>query len=281
MGSLEFSGEGRLGVVEVKAAVYNLNKLDVFHLFKEVLGFVLYMHEQIPTCLQHMEREFDSLKEEYGQLETSNSDEVDRKVTFQRKNKMKRTDIKQRIKKLEKLMNCISGLLSAMREAIDEIPNFWGFMLVLGGSLSRPEYVYEVFFDHVTLDPCSAKDSSTSKIGDILSRKAIQALLTNTAENFSYSGPKKLFLLIKCPSSFNLPLHFLPKRDYRYSKKVCPIKLYIKGKVGDQSMNDVPSKSEKPSFGCSAAYFNETDMIWYQCRHSVKGLVSKSEETDC
>lgn len=33
-------------------------------------------------------------------------------------------------------------------------------------------------------------------------------------------GPTKLFVLVRASSSFNLPLHFLPKRDFRYSKKV-------------------------------------------------------------
>lgn len=38
--------------------------------------------------------------------------------------------------------------------------------------------------------------------------------------SYLFIGPSKLFLLVKAPSSFNLPLHFLPKRDFRYSKKV-------------------------------------------------------------
>ena len=33
-------------------------------------------------------------------------------------------------------------------------------------------------------------------------------------------GPIKLFVLIKAPSSFNQPMHFLPKRDFRYNRKV-------------------------------------------------------------
>lgn len=36
----------------------------------------------------------------------------------------------------------------------------------------------------------------------------------------TFSGPSKLFLLIKAPASFCLPVHFLPKRDFKYSKKV-------------------------------------------------------------
>lgn len=33
-------------------------------------------------------------------------------------------------------------------------------------------------------------------------------------------GPSKLFLLVKAPASLSLPSHFLPKRDFRYHKKV-------------------------------------------------------------
>lgn len=33
-------------------------------------------------------------------------------------------------------------------------------------------------------------------------------------------GPTKLFLLVKAPSYLNLPLHFLPKREFRQNKKV-------------------------------------------------------------
>lgn len=35
-----------------------------------------------------------------------------------------------------------------------------------------------------------------------------------------FAGPSKLFLLVKSSSTFNVPLHFLPKRDFRYGKKV-------------------------------------------------------------
>lgn len=35
-----------------------------------------------------------------------------------------------------------------------------------------------------------------------------------------FLGPTKLFLLVKAPVSFSQPMHFLPKRDYKYNKKV-------------------------------------------------------------
>jgi hypothetical protein len=47
-------------------------------------------------------------------------------------------------------------------------------------------------------------------------QKQIQGLYFS----YIFIGPSKLFLLVKAPSSFNLPLHFLPKREFRYSKKV-------------------------------------------------------------
>lgn len=30
----------------------------------------------------------------------------------------------------------------------------------------------------------------------------------------------KLFLLVKAPATLKLPMHFLPKRDFKYHKKV-------------------------------------------------------------
>ncbi|KAF5938345.1 hypothetical protein HYC85_022604 [Camellia sinensis] len=50
--------------------------------------------------------------------------------------------------------------------------------------------------------------------------QAIRTLISNGAGSDSYTGAQPyFFLLVKAPSSFNLPLHFLPKRDFRYSKK--------------------------------------------------------------
>jgi len=38
-----------LGLVEVQAAAAALRRSEVFHVVKELVGFVLYMHHQIPS----------------------------------------------------------------------------------------------------------------------------------------------------------------------------------------------------------------------------------------
>jgi len=38
-----------LGLVEVEAAAAALRRSEVFHVVKELVGFVLYMHHQIPS----------------------------------------------------------------------------------------------------------------------------------------------------------------------------------------------------------------------------------------
>ena len=38
-----------LGLVEVQAAAAALRRSEVFHVMKELVGFVLYMHHQIPS----------------------------------------------------------------------------------------------------------------------------------------------------------------------------------------------------------------------------------------
>jgi hypothetical protein len=38
-----------IGLVEVQAAAAALRRSEVFHVVKELVGFVLYMHHQIPS----------------------------------------------------------------------------------------------------------------------------------------------------------------------------------------------------------------------------------------
>ncbi|XP_020593228.1 uncharacterized protein LOC110033546 [Phalaenopsis equestris] len=282
MGSLESSGEATLGFKEIRIAAESLSRSDMFHLVKELLGFILYTHHQIPAVLQHLEHEFNGLKEDYKQLELLHSTGVERKeknIYFHRKANMRKNEVKSSIKKLEKLMSSISTLFSALQEAIDGIPDFHGVTFLLGGSPARPQHVYEIFFSHFGVNSDNVNHITKSKVAEALSRKVVRALMSNDAGS-SISGPTKLFLMIKCPCTFNLPLHFLPKRDFRCNKKVLPFKLHIKSKMGDQIMKDLHYNSGNTN-SSSLADMVANDMIWYQCRHAVKGLAFKSHETDC
>nr|CAB3477211.1 unnamed protein product [Digitaria exilis] len=224
-----------LGPVEVQAAAAALGRSEVFHVVKELVGFVLYMHHQIPSVLQSLENEFASLKEEMTEMTLQ---PAELKQSDQRKYNTRKREVRRRIKKHEKLMNGISALLCALQQALDEVSNIEGVVLILGGSLVRPLFVYDITISHGAFDSGSAKDHALTKLAQSVSRKAIRALVSCGAGSVSYTGPSKLFLLVRCSSTLNLPLDFLSKRDFRYSKKVVPLQVHIKcSKAGGQGNN--------------------------------------------
>lgn len=214
------SGDGEprgLGLVEVQAAASALQRSEVFHVVKQLLGYVLYMHHQIPSVLQNLENEFSALKEEITEMALP---PAELKPSDQRKYNTRKREVRRRIKKQEKLMIGISTLLSSLQQALDEVPSIEGVVLILGGSLVRPLFVYDITISHGGFDSGSAKEHATTKLAQSVSRRAIRALISSGAGSLSYTGPTKLFLLVRCPCTLNLPLDFLPKRDFRYSKKV-------------------------------------------------------------
>ena len=81
--------------------------------------------------------------------------------------------MKQGIKRLEKLMNSISSLLSAIQNMLTETPNIQRVVLVLGGSLVRPQHVYEILFPHGRFVSASANDCSKKKAAVALSKKVL------------------------------------------------------------------------------------------------------------
>lgn len=280
---MESSGERSLGFTEIETTAESLRRSDIFHVVKEVLGFILYMHQQIPVVLQQLEHEFNSLKEEFKQLDlphNTQAEKRDGKTSFRRKTNMRKNEVKSSIKKLEKLMSSLSTLCSALQEAIDTSPGIQGVTFLLGGSLARPHYVYEMFFSRFRINSDSAKDNIKSKVAEVISRKVVRGLISTGAGSLTFPGPTKLILLIKCTRAFSSPLHFLPKRDFRYNKKVLPIKLHIKCKYGDQAMTNSHYNPEENKSSLSAD-IDVNDMIWYQCRHTIKGLALKSQEAEC
>ncbi|KQK04372.1 hypothetical protein BRADI_2g13200v3 [Brachypodium distachyon] len=202
------------GLVEVQVATAALRRSEVFHIVKELLGFVLYMHHQIPSVLQNLENEFTDLKEEMTEMAIP---PAELKPSDQRKYNTRKREVRCRIKKRQKLMNGISTLLSALQQALDEVSRIEGIALILGGSLVRPLFVYDITVSHGRFDSGGTKEHATTKLAQSVSRKAIRALISGGAGSLSYTGPTKLFLLVRCPCTLNLPLDFLPKRDFRYS----------------------------------------------------------------
>ncbi|KAJ0980717.1 hypothetical protein J5N97_008972 [Dioscorea zingiberensis] len=257
---MESSGEGggqAVGFTEIETSAEALGRSEISHIVKEILGFILYMHRQIPSVLQNLEQEFDALKEEYRRLgEGSVVGFEEPRASWRRKHNWRKREVKRGIKRLEKLMNSVSRLVSAFREAIDGVSEIQSVAFLLGGSPLRPRYVYELEFSSGGFDSCGAEDCGKTKLAEALSRKAIRALISNGAGSASYLGPTKLYLLVKCSSTFNLPMHFLPKRQFKHPKKVVPFKLHVKCKTTSASTIDC----------------NQAEVIWFQCTHAIKGI---------
>ncbi|XP_077218733.1 non-structural protein [Tasmannia lanceolata] len=265
-----------LGFLEIEAATAKgLAPSTIFHILKEIIGFVLYMHQQIPNVLQHLELEFDTLRKDCKNLESVPTN-IELKISSRRKHNGRIREVKQGIRKLEKLMNSISSLLSAIQLTLHEVPDIQRVILILGASVIRPLHVYEIFFSHGRDVFEGENDSTKSKVADSLSRKVIRALVSNGAGGGSYAGPMKLFLLVKAPATSNLAQHFLPKRDLKYSKKIVPFRLHIKCKIHDRYMDESHHTSQA-SDSTSLLDSSSNEMIWFQSKHTIKGLACKAQ----
>ncbi|OVA05755.1 hypothetical protein BVC80_9037g4 [Macleaya cordata] len=273
-------GEGRSEEMEftvIDTAVETLEKSVIFHVVKEIIGFILYMHQQIPAILQDITLEFDTMQTECKDLESVlTQSEV--KSSLRRKHNGRMREVKQGIKRLEKLMKAVSNIQTALQLMLNEVHGIEGVILVLGASPIRPQHVYEMSFFHGRVVAESTTDYTKSRMAEALSRKAIRALISSGAGSVSYAGQTKLFLLMKAPATLNMPLHFLPKRDFRYSKKIIPVRLRIKCKVQDQDMSvshhASATSQSRSSISCPDSTSN--DLIWFQCRHTIKGLPYKT-----
>uniref|UniRef100_A0A0E0L069 Protein kish-A n=1 Tax=Oryza punctata TaxID=4537 RepID=A0A0E0L069_ORYPU len=158
-----------LPLVEVQAAA-SLRRSEVLYVVKELLGFVLYMHHQIPAVLQNLENEFASLKEEMTEMALP---PAEMKPSDQRKHNTRKREVRRRIEKQEKLMNGLSSVFSALQKALDEVPSIEGVLLILGGSLVRPLFVYDITISHGRFDAGSANEHGASKLAQSVSRKVV------------------------------------------------------------------------------------------------------------
>ncbi|KAL7582186.1 hypothetical protein Lser_V15G41691 [Lactuca serriola] len=271
---MEGGGSSEMEFADLEVAADSIDASVMFHLVMDILGFVLYMHQQIPSILQDVNLEFDALHTEYKDLEVVLA-ETDMKASQRRVQNGRKREVKHGIKRLQKLMNNISNAQTALKLVFSEIPHVEAVILVLGGSPARPQHVYELCFSHGQDTLSDACDFTKTKAAEGISRKAIRTLVSRGAGSASYGGPSKLFLLIKAHSSFNAPLHFLPKRDFRYNKKIVPMRLRIKCRNQD---HEIPALSSDPQPADSNNMMSSTsnDYIWFQCRHVIKGLVCKT-----
>ncbi|XP_050204075.1 uncharacterized protein LOC126654073 isoform X2 [Mercurialis annua] len=210
-------------------------------------------------------------------MTTAAAEQTEAKASIRRQQISRRREVRLGIQRFEKLMNAISGIETALKLIISENPKIESFILILGATPLRPLHVYELSFLHGSNSVLSAStDFTTNKAAEALARKAVRALITNGAGSGSYPGPSKLFLLVKAPSSFNLPLHFLPKRDFKYSKKIVPVRLRVKCKSRGLQM-DAPDCARQNSSSISLRDSLSEELIWFQCRHVVKGIACATQ----
>ncbi|KAL0371320.1 UNVERIFIED_CONTAM: hypothetical protein Sangu_0450100 [Sesamum angustifolium] len=270
----EGEGSPEMEVTNIDIAAESLDSSAVFHVVIDILGFILFMHQQIPSVLQDMTKEFDELRTEFEELEVELANSEVNSISTRRKQAARKREVKMGIRRLEKLMNCISNLKTALQLMIAEAPNVEKISLVLGPSPLRPLHVYELSFSHgrtVSADFCR------SKVAETLSRKAIRTMISRGVGSDSCAGPTKLFLLVKAPSYISLPLHFLPKRGLRQNRKTVPFRLRFRCRTR------VPERIAQPcDFASSVGLLDSTskDLIWFQCRHTIKGLASRTSNPE-
>ncbi|CAA3006184.1 Hypothetical predicted protein [Olea europaea subsp. europaea] len=268
---MEGEGSSEMEFTNIETTAESLDTSVIFHVVIDILGFILFMHQQIPSVLQDISQEFDELRAEYNDLVDLTPQSEVKAVSLRRKQAARRREVKMGIRRLEKLMNTISNLKTAVQVMITEVPNLETIILVLGPSPLRPLHVYELCFLQGRI---VSGDFGRSKVTEGLSRKAIRTLISRGAGSDSYAGPTKLFVLVKAPSSFNIPMHFLPKREFRYNRKIVPFRLRFKRRTQNLEMDADPNDCQTAT---SAGFLDSpsTDLIWFQCRHTIKGLASR------
>lgn len=67
---------------------------------------------------------------------------------------------------------------------------------------------------------CAGSNSYAGYMLGLVCKDCLTCWLLEPKWDVLFLGPTKLFLLVKAPASFSQPVHFLPKRDFRYNKKV-------------------------------------------------------------
>lgn len=87
-------------------------------------------------------------------------------------------EVRQGIKRMEKLMNSVSGFQAAIKLLISETPNIQEVLLILGATPLRPQYVYELCFLNKKVVVRGADDFDKHKAAEVLSRKVFVNCLT-------------------------------------------------------------------------------------------------------
>lgn len=94
--------------------------------------------------------------------------QAEMKASLRRKHVSRKREVKQGIKRLEKLMSTIANFRTALQLLITEMPQVDRLILVLGPSPLRPLHLYELCFSHGRI---VSADFSRTKIADAVCRK--------------------------------------------------------------------------------------------------------------
>ncbi|KAF2325164.1 hypothetical protein GH714_024773 [Hevea brasiliensis] len=143
------------------------------------------LSKALRRVLQDIGLEFDTLKEEYHELGMALA-QAEANAYVRRKHMGRMREVKGGIRRLEKLMNSVSALESALQLMISEIPRLESFILVLGASPIRPQHVYELCFSRGKTVLRDASDFTKSRAAEGLSRMAIRALIAKGAGSDSH-----------------------------------------------------------------------------------------------
>lgn len=82
-------------------------------------------------------------------------------------------EVRHGIKRMEKLMNSVSGFRAAIKLLISEIPNIQEVLIILGATPLRPQHVYELCFFHKKVVVRGADDFVKNRAAAVLSRKVL------------------------------------------------------------------------------------------------------------
>lgn len=93
-------------------------------------------------------------------------------------------EVKQRLKRLNKLMTSISSFLSSFSLVLDETPDAQEFILIIGASLARPLHAYEISFSTRRRNSECCEQNIRQKVKEVLSRKVPFVIYTTISRKF-------------------------------------------------------------------------------------------------
>ncbi|KAJ0699206.1 putative mad1/Cdc20-bound-Mad2 binding protein [Helianthus annuus] len=181
----EGGGRSEMEFTDLELPADSIDASVMFHLVMDVLGFVLFMHQQIPSyiellfslivevmfkeILQDLSLEFDDMNTEYKDLEVAIANS-EMKASQRRIQMGRKRQVKHVIRRLEKLMKTVADTQTALQLVFSDIPHVEAVILVLGASPVRPRRVYEFCFSHGK-DVSDACDFTKTRVAEAFSKK--------------------------------------------------------------------------------------------------------------